>query len=135
MRDLGAPDIEVLRGVEDSKAFEKGLINSTSAYDHLVIFEKMAKGEIVSKEASDAMIKVLLDQKFNDVIPAKLPKDVKVAHKTGWITGVHHDCGIVFLPDGRKYVVVFLSKEMKDAEAGTKAMANASEMIYQHVTQ
>ena len=135
MRDLGAPDIDVLRGVEDQKAFEHGLINSTTAFDHLVIFEKMAKGEIVSQEASDAMIKVLIDQKFNDIIPAKLPNDVKVAHKTGWITGVHHDCGIVFLPDGRKYVVVFLSKEMKDPDAGIKAMAAASEMIYQHVMQ
>jgi beta-lactamase class A len=135
MRDLGAPDIDVLRGVEDQKAFEHGLINSTTAFDHLVIFEKMAKGEIVSQEASDAMIKVLIDQKFNDIIPAKLPNDVKVAHKTGWITAVHHDCGIVFLPDGRKYVVVFLSKEMKDPDAGIKAMAAASEMIYQHVMQ
>jgi beta-lactamase class A len=135
MRELGAPDIDVLRGVEDQKAFDRGLINSTTAFDHLVIFEKMAKGETVSEEASDAMVNVLLDQKFNDIIPAKLPKDVKVAHKTGFITGVHHDCGIVYLPDGRKYVLVFLSKNMEDTDAGTKAMANASEMIYQHMMQ
>ena len=133
MRKLGAKDIEVLRGVEDDKAFEKGLINSTTAYDLMLIFEQLAKGEMVNPAASDAMIKILLDQKFNEIIPAKLPKEVKVAHKTGSVTGVNHDSGIVFLPDGRKYILVLLSKEVKDTDAGIKAMANVSEMLYKHV--
>ena len=96
IRSLGAKDINVLRGVEDNKAFEKGLNNVVSAYDLALLFEKMANNKIVSADACQGMIKILLDQKFNDVIPAKLPKDVKVAHKTGWITGIRHDCGIVF---------------------------------------
>jgi beta-lactamase class A len=133
MRDLGAKDIQVLRGVEDDKAFAKGLINSTTAYDLMLIFEKMANGETVSKQASDAMIDILLDQRFNTIIPANLPKDVKVAHKTGSINGVHHDSGIVFLPDGRKYVLVILSKGLKDEDAATEVMANVSEIIYRHV--
>ncbi|HEY5918140.1 MAG TPA: serine hydrolase [Chryseolinea sp.] len=133
MRDLGAKDIQVLRGVEDDKAFAEGLINSTTPYDLMLIFEKMAKGETVSKQASDAMIDILLDQRFNTIIPAKLPNSVKVAHKTGSINGVHHDSGIVFLPDGRKYVLVILSKNLKDDDAATAVMANVSEIIYRHV--
>lgn len=133
IRSLGANDIQVLRGVEDGKAFEKGLNNVVSAYDLALLFEKMANGKTVSPGASQAMIKILLDQKFNDVIPAKLPADVKVAHKTGWITGIRHDCGIVFLPDGRKYVLVLLSKNVTDDKAGIQAMANVSEMIYKYV--
>lgn len=133
MRDLGAPDIQVLRGVEDIKAYEKGMNNTTTAYDLLVIFKKLATGQAVSPEASDQMITILLDQKFNDIIPAHLPKEVKVAHKTGFITGVHHDSGIVMLPDGRKYVLVLLSKNMTDMEAGTQSLARVSEMIYQFV--
>jgi beta-lactamase class A len=134
MRSIGAKDIQVLRGVEDGKAFEKGLNNKTSAHDLMVIFEKIAKEEMVSKEASAEMTRILLDQKFNEIIPALLPKDVKVAHKTGSVTGVRHDSGIVILPDGRKYVLVLLSKEMEDAEAGIKAMAKVSEIIFQRVT-
>jgi beta-lactamase class A len=133
MRDLGANDIRVLRGVEDDKAFAEGLINSTTPYDLMIIFEKMANGETVSREASDAMIDILMDQRFNTIIPAKLPRDVKVAHKTGSINGVHHDSGIVFLPDGRKYVLVILSKNLKDEDAATAVMANVSEIIYKHV--
>ena len=134
MRDLGAPDIQVLRGVEDIKAFELGMSNTTTAYDLMVIFERMAKGETVSTEASEAMINILLDQKFNTIIPAKLPDEVRVAHKTGAITGVHHDSGIVFLPDGRNYVLVLLSKEVANTDAGTSAQANVSRYIYDFIT-
>jgi beta-lactamase class A len=133
MRNLGANDILVLRGVEDGKAYRAGLNNKTSAYDLLLIFEKMARREIVSKEASDAMIDILSAQEFNTIIPAKLPKDVKVAHKTGWITGLNHDSGIVFLPDGRAYVLVILSHKLGDEKKAVEAMSNVSAKIYDFV--
>jgi beta-lactamase class A len=132
MRELGAKDIQVRRGVEDSKAYQQGLNNTTTALDQLVIFEKIARGQAADSAASQAMIRILLDQQFNEVIPAKLPKDVKVAHKTGNITGVQHDAGIVFLPDGRKYVLVILSKGIQDEKAAIAAMAKVSELIYQY---
>lgn len=135
MRDLGAPDIQVLRGVEDIKAYELGLSNSTTAYDLMAIYEKIAQGAAVSPEASEAMIDILLDQQFNDIIPAQLPEEVKVAHKTGSITGVHHDSGIVFLPDGRKYVLVLLSKELQDFDAGTALLAEVSRLVYAYEQQ
>lgn len=134
MRQLGANKIQVLRGVEDSKAFAKGLNNVTTANDLLVIFEKMASDEIVDSTASQAMIKILLNQQFNEIIPARLPKEVKVAHKTGNITNVLHDSGIVFLPNGKKYVLVLLSKNLQKEEQAKKTMAEVSEMIYKYVT-
>ena len=133
MRETGAKDIQVLRGVEDQKAFDKGLNNTTTAYDLALIFEKMATGKIVNKKADEAMIKILLDQTFNDVIPARLPAAVKIAHKTGWIISVHHDAGIVFLPDGHKYVLVLLSKKWEDEKTAVNAMASVSEMIYKYM--
>jgi beta-lactamase class A len=133
MRDAGAKDINVLRGVEDGKAFQKGMNNTTTALDLMIIFEKIAKNEMVNEKASLEMMNILLDQKFNEVIPAQLPKTVKVAHKTGNITGVQHDSGIVILPDGRKYVLVMLSKGLEDEKAGIGSMANVSRMIYDHV--
>lgn len=132
MREMGANDIQVLRGVEDTKAYRAGLNNTTTAYDQMIIFSKMAEGNAVNKASSDAMIQILLDQKFNDKIPAKLPKNVKVAHKTGWITGVNHDAGIVFLPDGRKYVLVLLSKELENDKSAVKSMAKVSKMVYDY---
>jgi len=79
------------------------------------------------------MIKILLDQKFNDVIPAQLPAGVKVAHKTGSFNTVHHDSGIVFLPDGRKYVLVILGKEIADEAAAVKMEADVSGLVYHSI--
>ena len=133
MRSIGANDIQVLRGVEDDKAFERGLNNTTTAFDLMLLYEKIASEEMVSADASKKMVDILLDQQFNEIIPAKLPKDIRVAHKTGSITGVRHDTGIVFLPDGKKYVLILLSKELGDEEAGIKAMSEVSARIYEHV--
>lgn len=135
MRKLGAADIQVLRGVEDQKAFDAGLSNTVTAYDLMIIFEKIGTGTAVNPDADNEMLKVLLDQKFNEIIPAKLPKEVKVAHKTGSITGVQHDSGVIILPNGRKYVLITLSKNLKDIDAGVNAMANASKLIYDCVNQ
>jgi len=133
MRDFGAKDIQVVRGVEDSKAFQLGMNNSVTAYDLMVIFEKIARKKAIDRTSSEDMTDILFDQKFNEIIPTKLPKEVKVAHKTGSITGVQHDSGIVFLPDGRKYVLILLSKNLKDPKAGVRTLADVSEMIYDFV--
>lgn len=130
MRSLGASKIEVLRGVEDIKAYEKGLSNSTTAKDLLIIMKAIANGTAGTKEDCQAMIAILKDQKWNDMIPLYLPKEVKVAHKTGSITGVHHDAAIVYLPNGKKYVLVLLSKNLKDFEKGTKQLAEISKSVY-----
>lgn len=133
MKSLGANNINVLRGVEDNKAFEKGLNNTTTAYDLLLIYEQMASEKLISAEASKEMIQILLDQRFNEIIPALLPKNVKVAHKTGSITGVQHDSGIVFLPDGRKYVLVMLSRfDPVDEKKVINTMAAVSKLIYDY---
>lgn len=133
MRQLGAPDIEVLRGVEDIKAFDKGLSNSTTAYDLMKIFEAIASDKIISQEACAEMMDILFDQHFNSIIPAKLPKDVKVAHKTGSITGVQHDSGIIVLPTGHKYVLVVLSKELENKDKGIEVLADVSKLVYDYV--
>ena len=116
LRDLGAMDINVLRGVEDIKAYRQGLSNTTTAYDLMLMYEAIGKEAVVNKEACEAMIDILLDQHFNEGIPAQLPEGVKVAHKTGWITKVRHDSGLVILPDGRQYALVILTKDWESDE-------------------
>ena len=133
MRSLGAKDIQVLRGVEDQKAYDLGMNNMVTAYDLMVIFEHIANGTVVNKKACEEMIQNLIHQHFKNMIPAKLPADVKTATKSGSITKIHHDSGIVFLPDGRKYVVVLLSKGIEDEKASAETLANVSKIIYDHV--
>lgn len=134
MRDLGAENIEVLRGVEDLKAYEKGLSNSTTAKDLMLIMQSIANNTAGTPKDCEAMITILKDQQHRSVIPFYLPEGVQVAHKTGSITGVHHDAGIVYLPDGRSYVLVLLSKNLKDFDKGTEQLARISKTLYDYVS-
>jgi beta-lactamase class A len=135
MRRYGADRIQVRRGVEDMKAYNRGLNNQTSAHDLMVIFERLARGEAVSEEASQEMIQILKEQEYNDMIPARLPDSVEVAHKTGWITGLHHDSGVLFVPGGPTYVLVLLSQNLEDEDAGVTAFARISRLVFDSMTQ
>jgi beta-lactamase class A len=130
LRNLGAPTMQVMRGVEDSKAYRQGLNNVTSAFDLMKVFEQIALGKAVNKEASQQMVNILLQQFYKDLIPAKLPEGTRVAHKTGWITGVHHDSGIIFLPGGGQLVLVLLSKKATDEPATKQMLATIARLVY-----
>ena len=133
LQKMGIHDMKVLRGVEDGKAFQQGLNNVITSADLAILFEKLGRKKLVSARASQAMIDILQDQQFNEMIPARLSKGVKVAHKTGWIKGINHDSGLVFLPDGRKYVLVLLSKTSMDDQRSKEVLALISEMVYHYM--
>ncbi len=133
MRKLGAEKINVLRGVEDIKAFNLGMNNTTTVNDLLVIFKAISEGKVISEKSCEEMIKILSDQKFQNKLPKYLPKDVKIAHKTGSISKVEHDGGIIFLPNGRKYILIVLSKDLTDEEKGREVIAKVSKLIYDYV--
>jgi beta-lactamase class A len=135
MRRMGARDIKVLRGVEDGKAFERGLNNTTTARDLLVLLRAIAEGRAVSREASKQMTDILLEQKFNEGLPAGLPSGTRVAHKTGWITKINHDAGIVFLPGRKPYFLVVLVRGIADDKRAHKLIADISRAVYEDVTR
>lgn len=133
MKTLGANKIEVLRGVEDQKAYDKGLSNSTTANDLVQIFKAFDMKTAGSESDCEAMISILKDQKFNDLIPKYFPDKIEVAHKTGSITGVHHDAGIIYLPNGKAYVLVVLSKKLENFDQGTDQLAKISKEVLDHL--
>ncbi len=128
---LGASGMQVLRGVEDQKAFDKGLNNSTTARGLLVLFDRLGRGKAVDPKSDAAMIAVLKRQKFNDAIPAGLPEGTEVAHKTGNITRIHHDAGIVYAK--RPYVLVILVRGIQEQKESAALMARLSTAVYQAI--
>jgi beta-lactamase class A len=126
---LGAEGVQVLRGVEDQKAFDKGLNNTTTARGLMVLLDHIAHGSAVSRDADHEMIEILKRQKFNDAIPAGLPPETAVAHKTGNITRIHHDAAIVFAP--RPYILVLLVRGIDDQKKSAALMADLSRAVYE----
>ena len=125
---LGAEGMQVLRGVEDQKAFDKGLNNTTTARGLLVLFEAIAHGKAAGATADAAMVDILERQQFNDAIPAGVPSGTPIAHKTGSITRIHHDAGIVYGP--RPYVLVILVRGIEDQKKSAALMADLSRQVF-----
>ncbi|HEX3868536.1 MAG TPA: serine hydrolase [Gemmatimonadaceae bacterium] len=130
---LGAKNIRVLRGVEDDKAFSAGLNNTTTARDLAVLMDAIETGRAASRASCDEMRDVLLRQEFNGEIPAGLPLGMKVAHKTGFITGVLHDAAIVYPPNRKPYVLVVLTRDIPDQNVARAMIADVSRLVYAHI--
>lgn len=127
-------------GWDDVQSFadNQGAINttiknpiSTSAEDIGLMLEKLYKGEAVSFEASEQIIELLSKAQINNRIPAKLPKELKIAHKTGELASVRNDAGIVFL-EGNPYVIVIMSQNLKGEDEGIENLAEISRIVYDY---
>ena len=131
VHSLNADGMHVLRGVEDTKAFEKGLNNTTTARALQILLASIADNTAAGPEASQQMLAILERQKFNEGIPAGLPPGTKVAHKTGEITKIHHDAAIVFAP--RPFVLVILVRGLPNIKDSSALMADISSLLFQSV--
>lgn len=125
---LQADGMKVLRGVEDNKAYAKGLNNTTTAHGLEVLLEAIAKGQAVDEDASRQMREILEQQTFNEGIPAGLPAGIRVAHKTGELPKLHHDAGIVYA--ARPFVLVVLVRGMPDFKESSALIANIARDVY-----
>jgi beta-lactamase class A len=125
---LGATGMDVRRGVEDQKAFDQGLNNTTTARGLALLLQKLASGQAVSARADAEMVAILKRQKFNDAIPAGVPEGTPVAHKTGTITKIHHDAAIVYGP--RPYVLVLLVRGIQEQKESAALMAAISREVW-----
>jgi len=129
VHSLDADGMNMLRGVEDNKAYQKGLNNTTTARGLEVLLEAIANGQAVDPGASRQMREILERQTFNEGIPAGLPAGTLVAHKTGDLTKIHHDAGIVYAQ--RPFVLVVLVRGMPDFKQSAALIAAIARDIHQ----
>jgi len=129
---LGATHIRVLRGVEDLKAYDAGLNNTTTSADLAVLLEKIERREALGAASAQLMKDILLRQQLNDEIPAGLPPGTPVAHKTGSITATLHDAAIVYPPNRKPYVLVVLTRNIPQEETARRLIVDISRLTWNH---
>ncbi|HSP34249.1 MAG TPA: serine hydrolase [Thermoanaerobaculia bacterium] len=126
MTRIGADEVHVLRGVEDQKAFDHAMNNTTSAYGLMMVYRA-----IVASPDAKPMLDVLSAQEFNSGIPAGVPPGTRVAHKTGNITNFAHDSGVGSRPDGSAYILVVLTRGYPKTKDANKVIAEISRAVWQ----
>ena len=130
LRTFGADSMEVLRGVEDLKAFEAGLSNTTTARDLGVVMAAVASSPRFTEASREEMLATLQGQHFRENIPAGLPEGVRVANKTGWITAHNHDAAVVFPADAPPYVLAVMVRGIEDQADAAALVAEISRQVY-----
>ena len=97
LRALGLEKTTLRRLLFDWEASRHGVVNHITAGEMGILLEKLWRGEVVSPEASRAMMDILLDQRLNGKLPFFLhPQDIDIAHKTGEDDGITHDVGVIY---------------------------------------
>lgn len=132
LRDAQAGGVELRRGVEDHAAHETGMNNEATA-DGLLALLSALRGDFLSTKSKEQAIRILLEQRFDSMIPAGLPPHAVVAHKTGEISTACHDIGIVYLPERDPYLAVILTEFSSDQNGRRETVAAISEAIYRAI--
>lgn len=132
--DIGLADTRLCRKMMDFEAARLGRQNVTSPSDMLKLMEKLYRGELVSKEASEEMLDIMEIVVEKDCMVRSLPPDIKVAHKTGELDNLNHDIGIVFT--GKKdYILGIFATELRDNIYGRECIARLSKEIFDEMVQ
>jgi beta-lactamase class A len=133
----GVTGIDVCRGVEDERAFDAGMSNRVTADGIVLLLRAIREARGFSAASSKAMIDILMSQELTGGIAPGLPEPVRavarVAHKTGDISTVSHDAGLVFLPGRPPYIVAILVAGNSSAATRTDALVAISSLVYETV--
>lgn len=134
LAELKVTGVELKRGVEDERAFDKQISNRVTARGLLQVLRLIEEGRAYSVEASAKMLEILHDQQFRSGIPAGVPSDARVANKTGEISTIAHDAGLVYPPGRKPYALVVLTEWDPKASGRHSTIAAISRAAYEHLT-
>ncbi len=101
----------------------------TSPRDMAQLLITIGTDQAISPEAGASMRGLLAAQRRNDRIPLPLPLELTVAHKTGELSQLRHDAGIVYAPSG-PYVLVAMVEGAPSNAAARAAIVDLSRELY-----
>ena len=113
----------------EASVIQPGALPTTAA-DMALLLEAVARRGLISPAASDEMLALLASGSIADRLPALLPEDTEVAHKTGNWENATHDAGIVFSPHATYVIVVLTDFGFRDD--GATPIARLSRAVYDH---
>jgi len=119
-------------------AFRRAIYESTTYFGHSTaretggLFERMARGKLVSPKASELMLEILKKQQVNNRFPRYL-RDVTVAHKTGdGQPFIANDAGVLWVKGQPFVLVVFTGRHRGETAALHDPIARVAALVVRH---
>jgi beta-lactamase class A len=130
---LGMKQTTLRRKIYDFAQIDKGHDNYISPVDMMIILRAIVENDGIEQKYCSQMIEIMKKQKMRDRIPKLLPPGVECANKTGGLTGLVHDCAIIYPSDRKPYILVLMGKNVTDEAKAKEVYAKVSLMIYMWV--
>lgn len=109
--------------------------NFTTARDLARMLYNIENPDFLSAESREKIFDYMGHVKNNRLIQAGLGSGASFLHKTGDIGKMLGDAGIVFAPNGKKYIVVILANRPYNSPLGKDFIVKASEIIYNYMVR
>lgn len=109
--------------------------NYTSSKDIALMLYNIDNTSFLSLKSRESIIDYMSHVKNNRLLQAGLPNNAVLIHKTGDIGSMLGDAGIVWTPQGKKYIVVILAKRPYNHPYGKEFIVKASSLIYNSINQ
>ena len=118
---------------EENVRVANAVDNLCSAKNLAEMLASLYAGQLLNEEWTRYSLGVLGRQTFNTRIPRLLPKGTRVFHKTGTISGVVNDIGIIELPGKKPLVVVVLVSQVQEGseDQAERLIAEIAKAAYQ----
>ncbi|MFA5361677.1 MAG: serine hydrolase [Candidatus Omnitrophota bacterium] len=133
-RYLGLENTDIKRKMMDFSGRKKGVENFTTAADQAQLLENIYRKKLLNGRISDRCLDILKQQKMHDRIPARLPRGIEIAHKTGLEQGVCHDAGIVFTPQGDFLICALIKHNDKISRPAKRMISRIALDAYNYTT-
>ena len=128
LRDWGISRTYVRTWLPDLKG-----TNKTTAKDMAKILYNLDNPGFLNVNSREYIIDYMSHVKNNRLIAAGLGDGAMFIHKTGDIGTMLGDAGIVYAPNGKKYIVVILANRPHNAPQGKDFIVKASSLIYKAI--
>jgi beta-lactamase class A len=102
----------------------------TSPHDLVRLLAMMARRQLIDEWSSNEMVTILEGNEFNSLLPASIPEDVTIAHKTGSLYDTLNDAGIVYADNG-PYVIAVMTTGLPSLGMGRTFIHAISRLTYQ----
>lgn len=107
-----------------------GGTNRTTAKDMATILYNLDNPKFLSSASKEKIFDYMGHVKNTRLLKAGLPSNATLIHKTGDIGKMLGDAGIVYMPNGKKYIVVILANRPHNSPLGKDFIVKASSIIY-----
>ncbi len=112
-----------------------GATNRTTARELVQVMAMVEQGKLLSPAARSQAIHILRRVQNKRLLPVGLGQGATIAHKTGYIRSVLGDAGIIYMPNGKRYLAAVLVENNSIPSTARGYIQEVSRIVYAYMEQ